>query len=288
MNEKLTSYLNSIFAPYDEVKSITELKADLLSDLQERYHELKAEGKDDETAFKMTIESIGDIEQTILEIANLSSSLERQVLTNFSASNLSKGDFAGVIAHKGKFVASALRGSDFSGADLTGSLFKASDMCEVNFDGSNLTDCQFYATDLKDSNFTKSILVRTHFSKSGLTGAKFTDIKLTDVKFDALDLRKTIFERCTFIGVDFKYCDLRGKRFDGQTFIGVKFNKSALNEVSFQGATLKNTSFHPGFTLSNKYYRAIQTICFDGAVMDKLTYAALKGIGADLSKVTII
>jgi hypothetical protein len=36
----------------------------------------------------MTIDSIGDIEQTVQEVANLSRSLERQVLTNFSGSNL--------------------------------------------------------------------------------------------------------------------------------------------------------------------------------------------------------
>src|SRR5262249_18199840 len=65
MNEKLTNYVNGVFAPYDEAKSVAELKADLLSDLQERFRELKAEGKDDETAFAMTIESIGDIEQTV-------------------------------------------------------------------------------------------------------------------------------------------------------------------------------------------------------------------------------
>lgn len=108
MNPKLTDYLNSVFTPNDGVKSVAELKADLLSDLQERYRELRAEGKDDETAFKMTIESIGDIEQTILE-ANLSRSLERQVLTNFNGSNLSESDFAGVTAHKGQFKGSALQ-----------------------------------------------------------------------------------------------------------------------------------------------------------------------------------
>ena len=43
MNEKLTNYLNGIFAPYDGVKSVNELKTDLLSDLQERFSELKAE-----------------------------------------------------------------------------------------------------------------------------------------------------------------------------------------------------------------------------------------------------
>ena len=139
MNEKLNQYLNGVFAPYEGVKSVAELKADLLSDLQERFRELKAEGKDDETALAMTIDSIGEIEQTVQEAANLSRSLERQLLINFSASNLTKSDFAGVTAHKGKFEASALRGSDFSGADLTGSSFKASDVREANFDRANLT-----------------------------------------------------------------------------------------------------------------------------------------------------
>jgi uncharacterized protein YjbI with pentapeptide repeats len=288
MNEKLDQYLNGVFAPYDGVKSVAELKADLLSDLQERFRELKAEGKDDETAFEMTIDSIGDIEQTVQEVANLSRSLERQVLTNFSASNLPESDFAGVTAQKGKFDASALRGSNFSGADLTGSSFKASDVVEANFDGANLTDCNFYSSDLTDASFKKAILVRTEFSTSELTGAKFTDSKLVDVKLTMLDLRKTAFENCTFSGVDFKYCDLRGLSLDGLTFIGVKFDRSTLNEVTFNGATLRNVSFIPAFALTNKYYRAIKTIRFDGASMDKLTYAALKGLGVDLSKVTVI
>jgi len=102
------------------------------------------------------------------------------------------------------------------------------------------------------------------------------------------DLRKTVFENCIFNGVDFEYSDLRGLCLDGQTFIGVKFGKAALNEVTFKGATLKNVSFTPPFSLTKKYYNAIKSIRFDGAMMDKLSYNALKGIGADLSKVTII
>ena len=288
MNEKINQYLNGVFAPYDGVKSVAELKADLLSDLQERFNELKAEGKDDETAFAMTIDSIGDIEQTVQEVANLSRSLERQVLTNFSASNLPKSDFAGVSAHQGKFDATALAGSNFSGADLTGSSFKASDVAESNFDGANLTDCTFYTSDLTDASFNKTILVRTEISTSELTGAKFINDKLVDTKLSMLDLRKTVFENCTFNSVDFKYCDLRGLSLDGMTFIGVKFDKSSLNEVTFKGATLRNVSFHPAFALTNKNYLAFKTIRFDGAIMDKLTYAALKGLGADVSKVTVI
>jgi len=291
MNEKLTNYLNGVFAPYDGLKSVAELKTDLLNDLQERYLELKAEGKDDETAFVMTIDSIGDIEQTVQEVANLSRSLERQVLTNFSASNLPGSDFAGVTAHKGNFEASALRGSNFAGADLTGSSFKSSVVREANFDRTNLTDCTLYVSDLTDASFNKSILVRTEINTSDLTRAKFTDVRMVDVKLNMIDLRKTIFENCIFSGVDFKYCDLRGMCLDGQTFIGVKFDKAALNEATFKGATIRNVSFLAPFTWSTwskKYYRAIKTISFDGATMDKLTYAALKGMDADLSRVTVV
>jgi uncharacterized protein YjbI with pentapeptide repeats len=287
MNEKIDQYLNGVFAPYEGVKSVAELKADLLSDLRERFRELKAEGKDDETAYEMTIESIGDIEQTVQEVANLTRSLERQVLTNFSGSDLAKSDLAGVTVHKGKFEGSALGGSDFSGADLTGTIFYASDVREANFDGTNLTDCTLYASDLTGASFNKTILVRTKFDVSDLTRAKFTDVKLVDVKLKMSDLKEATFENCIFSGVDFS-SDLRGVSFDGQTFIGVKFDKAGLNDVSFKGATLKNVSFTPPFSLTKKYYNAIKTIKFDGASMDKLTYAALKGLRDDVSNVTVI
>ncbi|QHW32738.1 pentapeptide repeat-containing protein [Paenibacillus rhizovicinus] len=287
-NQKLTNYLNGVFTPYDGVKSVTELKADLLSDLQERYRELKAEGKDDDTAFSMTISSIGDIEQTILEVANLSRSLERQVLINLSASNLAESDFAGVVAHKGQFKASALRGSDFKGADLTGSAFSSSDMREANFDRANLTDVSLTTNDLSNASFNRTILVRTSFNISGLDGANFANVQMTDVTLSKTDLRKTIFEDCFFNGVSFESSDLSGQRFDGQTFNNVKFDKSALTEASFKGASLRNVSFVPFFSLTNKYYRSIKTINFDGATMDKLTYASLKGMGANLAKVTVV
>jgi hypothetical protein len=34
--------------------------------------------------------------------------------------------------------------------------------------------------------------------------------------------------------------------------------------------------------------RVMKSIHFDGAMMDKLTYAALKGLEADVSKVTVL
>jgi len=266
------------------------------------------ESANDETTVKMTIDNIRDTDPPIQEIVKPSTSQERPLLTNFSGSNLPKSDFSGVTANKRKFNGSALRGSDFSGADLSGSSFNGSDVRETNFEGANLTgssfkasdvsganfdrtdltDCTLSTIDLTDASFNKSILVRTEFNMSGLIGAKFTDTTLSEVKLTMTDLSKTIFENCVFNGVDFKYSDMRALCLDGQTFIDVRFDKAALNEATFNGATLKNVSFRPTYALTNKYYRAIKTICFDGAMMDKLTYASLKGMGADLSKVTII
>lgn len=244
---------------------------------------------DDEMAAKMLIDNTSDVEQTVQEAGNISQSPERQVPINLTAVDLQESDFAGIILHKGKFKASPLRRANFAGADLTGSLFEVSDASEANFDGANLTDCAFSITDLADASFCKSILVRTDFNKSSLSGTKFTDVKLTNVKLTMIDLRKTLFENCVFNGVDFKYSDLRGMRFAGHTFIGVQFDKSALNDVSFTGATLRNVSFRLPFSVTNKSYRAFKTVCFDGAIMDKLTYAGLKGLWVvDLSKVTVI
>jgi len=63
---------------------------------------------------------------------------------------------------------------------------------------------------------------------------------------------------------------------------------SALNDASLIDATLKNVSFRASFAITNKFYKALKTIHFDGAKMDKLTYAALKGLGAELSGVTLV
>ena len=72
----------------------------------------------------------------------------------------------------------------------------------------------------------------------------------------------------------------------GRPLSASQFDLPALKDVSFQGATLKNVSFRQVGLWSLK--RAIQTLHFDGAMMDKLTYAALKGMGADVSKVTVL
>ncbi len=213
---------------------------------------------------------------------------KRELLMNFSGSDLENSDLTGVTAHKRKFNGSNLRSANFSGADLAGSSFSGSDMRGSNFDQADLTDCTFSAVDLTDASFDQAVLLRTEFSASELKGAKFTGATLTDARLTKTDLRQTTFDNCVFKGVDFHYSDLRGLNLDAQTFIDVKFDNGALNGCTFHGATLNNVSFRASFALTNRFYKGIQTISFDGATMDKLTYAALKGLGADLSKCTII
>jgi uncharacterized protein YjbI with pentapeptide repeats len=288
MNEKVKAYVNNLFEPYNGAKSVAELKSDLLADLNERFEDLTAQGKDEQTALTETLDSIGDIEETLGEMANLSRSLERQVLVNFSGQELTHSDFAGVTLHGGKFEGSAMKHADLAGADLTGSSFKASDLRGANFDRANLTDSHFTAVDLTGASFQESILVRSDFSTSTLDGVKFAHVKLTDVVFSTLDLRKVAFDGCSIDGGEFKYADLSGQNFDGMSLRNVLLGKAALEGVSFQKARLQNVSFTPPFSLSKKYYRAIKTIRFDGAFMDKLTYNALKGLGANLAGVTIL
>lgn len=241
-----------------------------------------------EATVKTGADSRGDLEVATQATSEISPSGERSLLTDLSASDLRQSDLAGVAAHKMKFHGSALRGSSFAGADLTGSSFSGSDIRETDLSGADLTDCSFTACDLSDAKFSKTILVRTEFTASGLTRAKFTDARLIDVKLSKTDLRTTVFENCVFEGVDFEHSDMRGLCLDGQAFTGVRFDKTMMSEVTFKGATLKNVSFRSSFALTNRYYRAIKTICFDEAMMDKLTYAALKGLGAELSKVTLV
>ncbi len=214
--------------------------------------------------------------------------IRQGLLTDFSAGDHTKGDFAGVSAHNSSFNASTLTGTNFSGADLTGSTFKVSNAREANFDKSNLTDCLFSIVELAEATFNQTIFVRTKFDKAVLTGVKFSGITFSEVKLNMIDLRNTLLEHCTFNGVDFIQCDLRGMTLKGLTFNSVRFDRSALNDASFEGATLLNVSFTPKFALTNKFYRSLKTICFDGARMDKLTYAALNNFGAGLSKATII
>lgn len=209
-------------------------------------------------------------------------------LTNFSGSNLAGIDFVGTHAPARKFNGSALQAANFAAANLTGSTFSGSDVRNASFNGANLTDCTFSASDMSATTFEEANLTNAKFTAVTLNGALFDHVAMVGTTFDKCDLTTTGFTNCTFNGVHFRNADLRNMCFDGQTFTNVHFDRTALNNATFRGATLQNVSFRPGFAITNKYYRALATINFDGARMDKLTYAALKGIGAEMAGVIVV
>ncbi|QQE78853.1 pentapeptide repeat-containing protein [Alicyclobacillus sp. SO9] len=237
MTDTLREHLDKVFSSHEELKTMVELKEELLQNLQERMQDLKEEGYDDETALEMTVNSIGEVSELIGAIGENSRQMQQAVGMNLSMSNLENSDLRQVTVHDGKFNASNLRNSDFSGADLSESSFKASNLENVKFDGANLTRTKITAANLKGASFKDARLDGTDFSSSNLSS----------VSFDGLTLNQTVF------------------------------NKAGLKGTTFKNATLMNVSFKTN----------VKKADFDGAVMDKLTYAILQGYGAKLENVTV-
>src|SRR5512146_195376 len=111
MNEKLSKYLDGVFSQYEDQNAIRELKEELKTSLQERWSDLKQQGYDDETAYKMTIDSIGDISEAIKSVAGKTKELQEMVNKNLSLMQLEDSDLKGIRIHAGKFNYSALKGT---------------------------------------------------------------------------------------------------------------------------------------------------------------------------------
>ena len=236
MNERLSRYLDGLFAPYADSREVKDVKEELLHDLEEKYLDLKNQGHDDETAYRMTIGSIGDISEIMESISVKTKELLQLVRKNFSASVLRNADLTGVAVHDGKFNASDLRGSDFSGSDLTNSSFKWSDLIEVRFDGANLSGTKFLTSDLRKASFTGCILENTSFSAAVLSGVSFDNLTLTGTIFDNAELNGTTFRNAVFRDVSFKgdvkKAVFEGARMDKLTYVVLKGCGANLTNVT--------------------------------------------------------
>lgn len=237
MNEKLKRYLDSVFAQYEDLKQIREVKDELYLDLQEKLNDLKAEGYDEEAAFQRTIDSIGDISELVETIQAKTRELQQRVGMDFSKSNLQDLELRSVTLQKGKFNYSNLQSSDYSDSDLTDSTFKCSNLNNAKFDRTNLTGVEFNKSNLKGASFKDAVLDHTVFKSSELSGVCF----------------------------------------DNQTFEGTVFDYSGLKATTFRNTVFRNVSFKTD----------VRKAVFDGAIMDKVTYAILKAFKANLTNVTI-
>jgi len=72
---------------------------------------------------------------------------------------------------------------------------------------------------------------------------------------------------------------MTGANFEGVTLVGTNFHMSDLSGTSFKNAVIHNVNFK-----NSDPRKAI----FDGATMDKLTYALLKGYKANLTNANTI
>jgi uncharacterized protein YjbI with pentapeptide repeats len=236
MKEKFTRYLDGLFAPYEDSLAIKDLKEELLHDLEEKFQDLKNAGHDDETAYQMTIGSIGDISEIMQSIPVKTKQLLQMVRRNFSASDLHNADLTGIAVHDGKFDACDLRGSDFSGSDLTNSSFKWSDLNHVRFDGANLSGAKFLTSDMRNASFVGCILENTNFRAAVLSGVSFDNQTLTGTIFDSAELKGTTFRNAILRNVSFK-TDVKNTVFDG-----ARMDKLTYVVLKGYGANLKNVT----------------------------------------------
>lgn len=65
MNEKLRHYIDDLFANAPSTVRAVELKEELFQNLTDKYNDLLAEGKSEESAFNIAIASIGDVDSLI-------------------------------------------------------------------------------------------------------------------------------------------------------------------------------------------------------------------------------
>ncbi|HAX39553.1 MAG TPA: hypothetical protein DCY10_01515 [Clostridiales bacterium] len=65
MNEKLRHYIDDLFATAPSTVRAVELKEELYQNLTDKYNDLIAEGKSEESAFNIAIASIGDVDSLI-------------------------------------------------------------------------------------------------------------------------------------------------------------------------------------------------------------------------------
>lgn len=143
MNEKIKNHVHNILAPYQDVKNVQDLEEELSQNLQGKFTDYKKDGHNEEQAYYMTINSIGDIAELIQSMNVETKELKQTVPMDFSKTELTKSDFRSVSVYKGKFNASNLNESDFSYADLTDSMFKSSNLTKAIFHHVNLTGVQF-------------------------------------------------------------------------------------------------------------------------------------------------
>ena len=193
-NDKLKQFLDDVFRPYGDFPARKDVEQELLANLNEKYNDLKADGKTDDEAYKLTVESFGDVSE-IMEYMAPSAAKSRQSVAGDSS----------------RFRATALQQADLGDTNLAGGNFSMSALNGANFDKSDLRGATFKAAALK--------------------GASFVGADLTNANFDSSDLTNTNLQDANFTGATLKRCAFKGASFSGTTLDNADFKQSDLTEV---------------------------------------------------------
>ena len=89
MNEKLRNHVNILFAAAPKTAKTEEIKEELLTNLNDKYNDLLADGYDSTAAFHIALSGIGDIDELLKECGAASAGAHR-----------SDGDAVSVAAHR--------------------------------------------------------------------------------------------------------------------------------------------------------------------------------------------
>ncbi len=278
MENKLKNFLNDVFEPYGNFPARKDVEQELLANLTEKYRDLKSQGKSDDEAYQLTVDSFGDVSE-IMEHVNH----DPQPHNEEEKQNLRQtivDTFKGLVnpISDSRFVATSLMDVDLTDTKLSGSDFSMSAIMDSRFDNAELRDTKFKATALKGASFEGADLTGSHFDTSDVQDVSFKAAILTNAKFRRCALKGAIFTKAVLDNTEFKQSDLGEVVLEDLTLNGTIFDGSSFKKTTFKNSTLINVSFH---------HSEVKHAIFDGATMDKVTYAILKGMKANLDNVTV-
>lgn len=227
MDANLSRFLDGLFARYEETAEVKVLKEELLLDLEERYADLQRQGYDEESAYNLTVGSIGDISEIMETISAQPTTLLHLPRKDFNGAHLRDADMSASAMQQSRFNAVNLRDADFGGSDLSGSSFWMCGLRDACFAGANLSGVTFVWCELRDATFTSAILDQTHF----------VGCEMRDTSFDYLTLNDTVFNHTSLRDATFRQAVLRHVTFKTKVQ-SILFDGAAMDQFTY--ATLKS------------------------------------------------
>jgi BTB/POZ domain-containing protein KCTD9 len=236
MNEELSHFIDGLFARYEETTEVKILKEELMNDLEERYSVLQGQGYDEESAYNLTVGSIGDISEIMESISAPTKPLIQLPRKDFNLTKLRDADMSRVAVQQSRFNAADLRDADLSGSDLSGCSFRMCGLRDACFANANLSGVTFVWCELRDAIFTNAILDLTRFEGCGLRDASFNYLTLNATVFNHTSLRDATFRHAVLRHVTFK-TNVQSILFDD-----VEMDKSTYATLKILGADLSNVT----------------------------------------------